>query len=110
MAAIDFEIDHFYAEMANIQLNLMDWEKWCSQYESFKDEYVWKTKNGDRIKVGDMSESHLENAFNMVKRNDPENGWNKIFEQEKTYRRLKNQIIQAREQLAYMEDISDMCL
>jgi len=41
-------------------------ERWLRARES--GELKWKTRNGDEISVKRMSDSHLENAINMLER------------------------------------------
>ena len=52
-----------YADLEDLLL-----EKWLRAREN--GELKWKTKNGDEISIKNMSDYHLENAINMLERNE----------------------------------------
>ena len=108
MAAIDLETDGFFGSMANMRLDLEDYQKWCQKYESFRDKYVWETRDGTKIPISQMSDTHIQNSINYCKKREGwRPGWIKALNQEQTYRGLKKKIQTIQEQLSKMEDVMD---
>ena len=106
MAAIDWEIDRFFGSMLNMRLDLEDYQKWCRKYESFREEYIWETRDGTKIPVSRMSDTHIQNSINYCKkRKGWRTGWIKALNQEQTYRELKKKIQTIQEQLSETEDV-----
>ena len=110
MSQIDDDIQRFYDSMVILRWDMEDNKKWIEKYLSFRDEYPdWITKEGQHIKLKDLTDSHLNNLIPFVKRKDPDNktNWIKILEQEKTYRGLKIKLNKSQEELAYMEEVEE---
>lgn len=106
MSAIDLEIDRFFGEIASTRFDILDLERWCRTYESFN--YPdWTMRDGNTIKLSNMTETHIDNTINMLKRKNPDDGWIKILEQEKQYRRKKEQIRQLQCDLSRMREVVD---
>ena len=54
--------------------------------------HIWTMKNGERIAVEDMTDSHLLNAYRMLERNnmmDMNIAWLDVFQKEIKKRNLK---------------------
>ena len=86
----DYMIESFFSHAVDLRERINDSEKWIRAYLSQRKNYPeWVTKEGVRIKIGDITDSHLNNLLNFV----PENSvWHKAFTYEKKYRYLKKNL------------------
>ena len=71
-------------------------QEWCAENEGVLEEVyrraekqaetkVWRTKDGRELNVSEMSERHIKNTINYIRRNDPVDvmyPWIKVFEEE----------------------------
>lgn len=113
MAAIDFEIDRFYGEIASMRFRLSEINSWISDYESKRYNYPpWKTKDGDSIKVYDITDEHLSHLIPFLEKKDPKNEtkWVDLFKCEMTYRKIKEERKAIQENLSKYEEIGELCL
>lgn len=109
MSQIDLEIDRFFGEMASMRIDIQEYEDWCRKYESFRHNYPqWITKSGTGISIWNMDDNHLNNTINLIQKKDSDNTWLKVLNQERTYRELLVKIKTLKEELAKMEEISNV--
>ena len=55
----EFEAESFFRQ-----------EMWRAKISQEAESGIWTTKNGTRIKVSDMTDSHLVNTYRILKRNN----------------------------------------
>ena len=109
MSQIDLEIDRFFGEIASVRMDIQEYEDWCKKYENFRYHYPqWTMKSGEKISIWNMNDDHLINTINLIQRKDSGNTWLKVLNQEKTYRELLSKIKILKEELAKMEEVSDL--
>ena len=76
----ELELDEYFAEM--------------QIYHDIEEEAklkIWTTKDGTKIPVRDMADSHIQNTINLIKRRDKYDyylPWLKVFEEELKDREL----------------------
>ena len=105
--SIDDEFNKFFGSITSLRMDINDLEDWCNKYKSFNYP-AWTTKGGNKIKLGEMSDSHLENTIKLVSRKDPTNTWLKVLNQEKLYREYTKKLPKLKQELTRLEEISDM--
>ena len=74
-----FDANEFDAE------SLFREEMWRAKISREAESGIWTTKNGTRIKVSDMTDSHLVNTCRILKRNNVKDmllPWIMVMEQE----------------------------
>jgi hypothetical protein len=94
----DYQEQVFFGEVAEAHLELDELTRWKEHYESKRDKYPpWITSSGQRIKVNDIEDSHLDNLLKFVKKKDPNNEtkWYDAFKAEKFYREIGTRINEA---------------
>lgn len=77
--------------MAEDYLDAFDIEEEYERVRMEAERGIWTTKDGKHIAVSDMTDEHLINALNMLKRNDYDDmymPWIERFETELRYREV----------------------
>lgn len=76
---------------------IMEENAWAMEDYWFRLEHgIWTMADGKEISVKNMSEDHIDNCINMIKRksylNDLDRAWLEVFEEEfnRRERRIKN--------------------
>ena len=113
MSATDNLISDFYDTMCGYRWKISDREEWVRKYEEARRDYPeWETRDGRKMRVEDIGDTHLENLIPFIKRRDPENKthWVDAFECEKRYRKIKSELPKMRKELREMERFESMCL
>ena len=104
---IELEIDRFFGRIASIRIDISDYENWCTEYRKFRNNYIWTTRDGNKVHIYNMTDSHLNNTISLVERKDPESVWSQILKQEQTYRDFLKRIKSLREELYVLEGVCD---
>lgn len=105
---MELEIDRFFGEIASIRMDISDYQNWCNEYQKFRNNYpAWTTKDGNKVHIYNMTDSHLSNTIAFVEKKDPEAIWLQILKQEQTYRKLLKKISSLKEELYVLEGICD---
>lgn len=55
------------------------WEDDEELYDEDRGCYVWRTKDGELLRLPDMKESHIRNCIGMLERNGDSSEWLTIF-------------------------------
>lgn len=85
----------FYEEF--VEEHVPEWdndvfyEELAFEIEENAKKRIWKTRDGTMIPVSKMTESHIKNAINYIKRNDDYDlygPWLNVFKEELEYRKL----------------------
>lgn len=113
MSTIDYEITDFYNHMAGLAWDIDDYTKWMKAYETMRLGYpTWVTKDGKKLRIYEISSSHLDNLIEFIQKKDPDNKtkWVDVFKAEKRYRELALEIKKLKTEYDRMQSISDECL
>ena len=103
MSAIDYEMTQFFGHIANLRMEVQDYVRYstCPGRNS-----IWTCKNGTKVLLKNMTDSHLKNTLALVKRKDPKNIWVSYLTWELRYREHYPKVL---EELEHAEHIADMC-
>lgn len=102
----DYMETQFFGELASTTMGIDDMERWINTYLHQRGNYPsWTTKDGKEIKVGDITDSHLENLLNFV---PSDCTWHKAFEYEKKYRKMKNELTELRNKESYYREVANL--
>ena len=105
------EIDRFLGRVARLRDEITRNKEWMRDYESVRDGYPeWVTRDGERIKVKDITDEHLDRLVPFLERRDPQTSWIKVFKDEKTYRDVRKKTEVMRDELSEMYDVMYECL
>lgn len=98
-------IENFGGAYANALFQKDFWE----QYRYSHDRYlVWECKNGDKVKLKDMTDSHLNNAIKYLKRKGSAHERSlDILKREKRYREDYPKILKS---LSEFKQVRDTCM
>lgn len=94
-----------FTDYAEAQLELTELEQWKRNYESKRDKYPeWVTKTGQKIKVRDLTDSHIENLLKFIPKKDPNNEtkWLDVIKCEKQYRNINNEIVSKKNEINHL--------
>lgn len=99
----DYMEEQFFGHVADVRMRIDSKETWIKDYTSKRESYpCWTTRDGQQIKVENVTDSHLENLLNFL----PEkNVWHRIFECEKLYRKFKKEISELKKESKHLDDI-----
>ena len=106
MAQLDYDEQRFYDHIVNIRWTIQDYENLCNDYLEQRKHYpMWKTKDGIKIKIQDITDNHLENLISFILKKDPKNQthWIDVFKREKYYRQLCKEIKDLKAEYKYMQ-------
>ena len=97
----------FFNHAANVREEAFDTEKWINDYFSKRKDYPkWRTRDGQEIKVEDVTDSHLENLLRFLK--DKDETWYQVFTCEKRYRELVKKLPRLKKENKECEKIIDL--
>lgn len=102
----DYMETQFFGELASTTMDIDDMQRWINTYLHQRENYPsWITKDGKEIKVGDITDSHIENLLNFV---PSDSTWHKMFEYEKKYRKLKDELIELKNKESYYREVANL--
>lgn len=98
-------IESFFTEYIEDLNQKSFWEK----YQYSHDRYlVWECKNGDKVKLKDMTDSHLNNAIRYLERKgNAHETFIRILKREKRYREDYPKILR---RLSEFKRVRDTCI
>ena len=111
MSQIDEDIASFYQRKASLEWIIQDHTKWISEYLTIRETLPdWRTKEGNFIKIKDMTDLHLHNVISYLRTKDPNDThhWINVFCQEQKYRQLRCEINTLIEELRDIEKVDTL--
>ena len=100
MSYYDDMIDHFFCGLLNNRLEVEQFELYARTGRNS----LWTCKDGSKVRIGDMTNDHLENTIKMLEKHDPTHKALAYLKYEKRYRIEYPSLLKA---IKTMEDIVD---
>ena len=99
----DYMEEMFFNHTFNVRETISSNQRWIDDYLDKRSKYPeWVTRDGTHIKVGDITDNHLENLLNYLPKDTV---WHNVFSCEKLYRKLSKQIVELRKEDNYNTEI-----
>lgn len=98
--------DRFFFGLFKLRDKISSIEEWMSDYRRQRESYPeWETRNGDKIKVENLTDRHLDNLIKFVK---PNTGWDIALAQEHKYRQYRFELQKLEKDLSEAESLADV--